>query len=180
MRAIEFRGKKRTTLQPKNVDLFNESEKDNDWVYGSFSNGIEGNGAHIMPHCYTAGLIEISEDVDEDEETVIEYGTDVFLGGWFQVFPESVGQFTGLLDKNGTKIFEGDLYKTYYNELNVYQVFFKNGSFCGGLDIENCVPLGWKVDIDESEEVYEDDETTGIMEIIGNVFDNKDLCHGKV
>lgn len=183
-RVVEFRGKKRTTLQPINLDMFNESEKEVEWVYGSFSNGIDGKGAYIMPYCYTAGLIAISEDVDEDGEDVIEYGTDVFLGGWIQVIPESVGEFAGLYDntnfsdlperekeswlKNnaesewkGNKIFEGDI----VNHSGTIKIIeFYEGSFIakqGG-----CA---------QSEQSLINFAPCRTFEIIGNSFDNQEL-----
>lgn len=38
---------------------------------------------------------------------------------WFPVDPATVGQFTGLLDKNGKRIFEGDVVRQTFEKTNV-------------------------------------------------------------
>lgn len=57
---------------------------------------------------------------------------------WYEVIPESVSEFTGLTDKNGKKIFEGDIVDVKYNvnyvgiaaeRKGLFVVVFDNGCF---------------------------------------------------
>lgn len=84
-------------------------------------------------------------------------------GGLYNVEPESVGEFTGLEDKNGARVFEGDVVLLRFESgEHKGKVVFHNGGFC--LDIlNNFVCL-------QKTPVYE-------FEKIGNVHDNPELLN---
>lgn len=98
------------------------------------------------------------------------------------VIPETVGQYTGLYDKNGKKIFEGDICKVVYldkrcnsngehyfveNEM-IEEVVFEKSAFCFKINIED-IDFYRPISID----IYEKQKIK-CFEVIGNIYDNKE------
>ncbi len=109
----------------------------------------------------------------------------------YHVMPETIGEFTGLLDKNKIKIFEGDFIEfkrpirtaqthvgdnipngSYTEpmepgiEIFEKEVIYKNGCFCFYNDYDQAFPLSW-------DEIYYDDES--IKNAIEIIRPNGDL-----
>lgn len=95
--------------------------------------------------------------------------------GKYRVAHKSVGQYTGLKDKNGKRIFEGDVvsfedavadYEGYHDD-----VFINHGVVSifpyGGVSFSNRKTV-------EMDDLYDTDDSID-AEVIGNIHDNPDL-----
>ena len=94
------------------------------------------------------------------------------------VIPETVGQFTGLTDKNGKKIFEGDIVVTRYPKgdiCSIGDVQFK----CGVFGAEWTVHKKYQTMIGTWGQRHNlrrfDDDIIENIEVIGNIHDNPEL-----
>ena len=85
----------------------------------------------------------------------------------WEVLHETIGQFTGLFDKNGKEIYEGDIVHLDTWEPYAMQIAFIEGAFC--LADENETFLG---DIH-----YTNHAQINQCTILGNIFDNSELMN---
>lgn len=103
----------------------------------------------------------------------------------YQVKSETVSQFTDLTDKNGKKIFEGDIIKAYFQPKN-----FKNPPYAIGSVIFENGTFKVVVHVSKNSTVYnvfEKEDTAAysiehnfldryyVLEVIGNIHDNPEL-----
>lgn len=126
--------------------LFRGKRKDNsEWVYG---------------------CLLIDESKDDERKYKIQPKLDVQLFA-YPVIPETIGQYTGLQDKNGVKIFEGDVVQ----EDDV--IHEKEIQAKGNIGIVKFVKGCWIVEFNNLWDFLQTNCST--ITIIGNIHDNPEL-----
>lgn len=122
-------------------------------------------------------------DVDKDTNQIVRVGTNVVhtlfndqrkdnKGYYKDINPDTLGQFTGLIDKNGKEIYEGDIIGCHNPDI-VHLIFYNEsqGRFMAALngDIEN--DFFGVCGLDDS-------RWNASKEVIGNIHDNLELLKG--
>ena len=127
---------------PREIKFRGKTLKTNKWIYGDLIQNKEINNYQIID--YTS------------------YGKEVIK--------DTIGQYTGLKDKNGKEIYEGDIISNEYEKCIVVWVKEYAGFMLKLINKE-----------------YEDKEWTNPMidlrkdeEVIGNIYDNPDLLEKEV
>lgn len=126
--------------------------------------------------------------INEGLKHAIHTGTDEGRFILFEVIPDTVGQFTGLCDKNGNKIFEGDILKATYTEQRQYQgVSYQDEHSCVEEVIYNEKSACFMLKIMcEDVPLYRPLHNFGSLanikelEVIGNIYDNPELLEEKL
>ena len=135
MREILFRGQTRKKGEKVRLD---GTPIDSNWVYGG-----------IFPNNKGGDFAIIYQQYPEIEK--------------YTVYADTVGQYTGLTDKNGKKIFEGDIIQSLETkETAVVQWFPEHSAF-----------MVWCKSSNEVGFLYEC--TKSNIEVIGNIHDNSEL-----
>lgn len=149
--------------------LFRGKRTDNgEWVEGYYTKQCDCYGAaHMILHC--------AQDPDDDNRA-------------YYINPETVGQYTGLTDKNGKKIFEGDILECNGNSKDLVKVVF------GEFDVVEADTLraidtviGWHYEVIPTDALSKCEPfsismpladfyiVSYDMQIIGNIYDNPEL-----
>ena len=118
----------------------NAQYKKGDWVQGDYVRTIDGN--QFMPHIYGKG----------------------------EVIKNTISQYTGLTDKNGKKIFEGDICRN--TKTGEIVTVAWHGTMAGYVWSKKREGCGYLYEFGELFRCYDK------YEVIGNIHDNPELLKG--
>lgn len=139
--------------------LFKGKRKDNgEWVEGYYEELPAYDGTT------TPKIVTPAKDTDD-------------YNRWSFVLPDTVGQYTGLKDRNGTKIFEGDIVQgiAYSSQWRGVIIWIEKIASFGLQCVHN---IAWEnCSILKRAANGMNDEFTA--EIIGNIYDNPELLEVK-
>ena len=135
--------------------LFRAKRVDNgEWIYGHYV------------HQYGADMIYLPNGTDR------EYGFD-----YYHINPETVGQYTGLTDKNGKKIFEGDIVLFEDENPTNYEYHDCTEMRCGAIEYgDNCFYITNRIAVEMEDLIYHEKLD---VEVIGNIYNNPELLKGE-
>ena len=138
---------KRKEDKMRTIKFRGKTELTGEWVYGFFSMG---------------GSVRF-EYQNQVERIVPRYLIDDGL--LHDVIPETVGQFTGLHDKNGKEIYDGDIIK---EDNLIHKILWINeaSAFCR-CDLKY-MDIRYRISRD----------AMSYIEVIGNIHDNPELLKG--
>jgi uncharacterized phage protein (TIGR01671 family) len=148
--------------------LFRGRRKDNEWVEGYYLH---------KPNDICIG------ESNESHQIIKYYFMDWDLSKieYFDVESYSVGQFIGLTDKNGKKIFEGDIlqndqlpYMINGRSIYFHEVVWMNDVSAFGLYVHKN-PKSRANGLSHGEMQYIDNFDASEWEIVGNIHDNSDM-----
>ena len=138
------------------------------------------NGEWVFGHYYTQVFLP-----DTIEEEWYHFIKPIGSKSWgeVRVIPETIGQYTGLTDKNGKKIFEGDIVQTKSTGLKgekKYKFVIKYGEY---IPLEYCKAIycKWKTIgfyAFTGNRDYQLSTCKDLLEVIGNIHDNPELLKG--
>lgn len=130
--------------------LFRGKRADNGkWVEGGICDYNSGVSIFVVNH-YDGSFYEPPHtDLDEIE-----------------VIPETIGQYTGLTDKNSNKVFEGDIVKYLWDKKEeIFYIIYNSGEFLMTPIKQNQKDI-WSIRISKEDQY---------IEVIGNIYDNPEL-----
>lgn len=113
-------------------------------------------------------LVQQQDDPLREKTLIISYSNyqygDFSEAVIHEVDPETVGQYTGFVDKNGKKIFEGDIVSIYNSKAFLFAVAWNDNHY-----ILKCTTNS------VSDKILNVIESPEDVKVVGNIYDNPEL-----